>query len=243
MKTEILDAQQWAKKTFGSCQLKDLRRSLRAVKAATRMAENPSASLPAQQVGWKEVVALYRLMNEADVSFEALMHPDWQQTYEQLAAPRVVLLVQDTTELDLTSHAKMTGLGQIGNEGGRGLHLQTMLAVLPQSREVLGCAKPGSLCAHSCSQGRATLPATQTSRTGNRCLDAAGRAAWLSWDREHLGACGGSHSGYVRLFYCLCGHSHPVSGPCRPEPSSPRSRNGIPAGSGALLAGECVPSF
>lgn len=32
------------------------------------------------------------------------------------------------------------GLGQIGNEQRRGVFLQTVLAVVPQSREVLGCA-------------------------------------------------------------------------------------------------------
>ena len=32
------------------------------------------------------------------------------------------------------------GTGQVGNERGRGFSLQTMLAVLPQSRMVLGCA-------------------------------------------------------------------------------------------------------
>ena len=51
-----------------------------------------------------------------------------------------MLLVQDTTEVDLSPHPKTKGLGQVGNERGRGLYLQTVLAVLPQSGEVLGCA-------------------------------------------------------------------------------------------------------
>jgi hypothetical protein len=137
---EILDPEIWAKKTFGSAQLKDIRRTKRAVQAATRRAENTSASLPAQMQTWKEVIALYRLLDEADVTFESLMHPHWQHTRQQIQEQPVVLLVQDGTELDLSTHRTMTGLGPIGKGTTRGLLLQTVLAVLPESREVLGCA-------------------------------------------------------------------------------------------------------
>jgi hypothetical protein len=65
---DILDPERWAHKTFGSARLKDIRRTARAVKAATRMAENASASLPAQMQTWKETMALYRLLDEDDVT-------------------------------------------------------------------------------------------------------------------------------------------------------------------------------
>jgi Transposase DNA-binding len=45
-----------------------MRRTARAVKAATRMAENPSATLPAHMQTWKETMALYRLLDEEDVT-------------------------------------------------------------------------------------------------------------------------------------------------------------------------------
>jgi hypothetical protein len=104
------------------------------------MAYNASASLPAQLQTWKETIALYRLLDEDDVSFEALMQPHWQQTREQIETRPVVLLVQDTTEVDLSHHPKTKGVCQVGNERGRGLYVQTVLAVLPESGEVLGCS-------------------------------------------------------------------------------------------------------
>ena len=61
---EILDPEAWAKKTFGRCHLKDLRRTGRAVKVAARLANDASASLPAQMQTWKETMALYRLLDE-----------------------------------------------------------------------------------------------------------------------------------------------------------------------------------
>jgi hypothetical protein len=130
---DILDPERWAKKTFGSSQLNDIRRTGRAVKAAKRMAENPSANLPAQMQTWKETMALYRLLKEDDVTFEALMQPHWQQTREQALSSPVVLMVQDTTDIDLSHRRKISGVGHIGNERGRGFFVQTVLAVRPQT--------------------------------------------------------------------------------------------------------------
>src|SRR5215470_15743504 len=71
--TEILDPDCWAKRTFGASQLRAIRRTARAVQVATRMAEHASASLPAQMHTWKETMAWSRWLDEADVTFEALM--------------------------------------------------------------------------------------------------------------------------------------------------------------------------
>src|SRR5258707_3992174 len=136
---EVLDPKSWAEQTFGRVQLHDMRRTRRAVKAATDLAENPLGSLPAQMHTWKETKALYRLLDEPDVTFAALMQPHVQQTREQALSSPVVLLVQDTTDIDLSHRRKISGVGQIGNERGRGFFVQTVLAVRPQTREVLGC--------------------------------------------------------------------------------------------------------
>ena len=65
---ERLDPACWAHKTFGPTKLKDIRRTGRAVKVARRIAENASASLPAHMQTRKETVALYRLLDEEDVT-------------------------------------------------------------------------------------------------------------------------------------------------------------------------------
>jgi Transposase DNA-binding len=135
----LLDAEHWAETTFGQAQLRDRRRTRRAVQAAQEIARNPAASLPKQHHTWRAVKALYRLLDKPDVTFEALMCPHWQQTRADLAGRAVVLLVQDTTELDLSQHTRVTGLGPIGKGKGSGLLLQTVLAVLPETRSVLGC--------------------------------------------------------------------------------------------------------
>jgi Transposase DNA-binding len=123
----LLDPDQWAEQTFGAVHLRDGRRAQRAVNAAGAMVRDPAASLPQQQHTWKAVKVLYRWLNEPDVTFAALLHPHWEQTCAALSGHAVALLVQDTTELDFSSHGAMTGLGQ------------TVLAVLPETRAVVGC--------------------------------------------------------------------------------------------------------
>jgi hypothetical protein len=93
---ELLDSKSWAEHTFGGVQLHDMRRTRRAVQTASKLAENPLGSLPAQMQTWKASKALYRLLDEPDVSFAALMQPHLQQTREQATSSAVVLLVQDT---------------------------------------------------------------------------------------------------------------------------------------------------
>ena len=137
---DLLDPVRWAEMTFGSVMLKDMRRTRRAVTAATSMAKDASASLPAQMQKRKEVKAVYRLLDEPDVTFEELMQPHYQQTRSQMETLPVVLLVQDTTDLDDTHHPKTSGLGPIGDDRGRGLLLQTVLAIDPATHQVLGCA-------------------------------------------------------------------------------------------------------
>src|SRR5260221_4622067 len=136
---DLLDPKSWAERTFGGVQLHDIRRTRRAVKAASSLAENPLGSLPAQLHTWKETKAVYRLLDEPDVSFAALMQPHLQQTREQALSSPIVLMVQDTTDIDLSHRRKIRGWGQMGNERGSGFCLQTVLAVGPQTREVLGC--------------------------------------------------------------------------------------------------------
>ncbi len=136
---EVLDPKSWAERTFGGVQLHDMRRTRRAVKAAANLAETPLGSLSAQMHTRKESKAVYRWLDEPDVTFAALIHPHFQQIREPATSSSVVLLVQDTTDIDLSHRRKISGVGQIGNARGRGFFVQTVLAVRPQTREVLGC--------------------------------------------------------------------------------------------------------
>jgi hypothetical protein len=88
-----------------------------------------------------ELKGAYALLKNPKVTHERLQAPHWAATRQATADEPVVLMVQDTAELDYTHYADtMHGLGPIGNGGGRGLLLHSTLAIVPESRRVLGIA-------------------------------------------------------------------------------------------------------
>ncbi len=134
----LLSAQQWAEQTFGSVRLGDQRRTERAVEMACAIAHDPAASLPAQMQGEAELEGAYRFLQTPDVTYEHLIQPHLEQTRTEVREQKQVLLIQDSTEVDYQQHPTTTGLGPIGNGTHHGYLLQSVLAVLPGSREVLG---------------------------------------------------------------------------------------------------------
>jgi hypothetical protein len=136
----LLSAQQWAEHTFGFVRLGDQRRTERAVAMAQAIAHDPAASLPAQMQGEAALQAAYRFLQTPDVTYEQLISPHLEQTREEARQHKQMLLIQDTTEVDYQQHPTTTGLGPIGNGTHHGFLLQSVLAVLPGSREVLGLA-------------------------------------------------------------------------------------------------------
>jgi hypothetical protein len=137
----LLSPQQWAESTFGSVHLGDQRRTQRAVEIAARIARQPGASLPRQMPNEAALHAAYRFLQNPHVSYEQLIRPHLHQTREAAGQHSQVLLIQDTTDLDYHAHPTTTGLGPIGTGSHQGFLLQTVLAVLPESREVLGIAQ------------------------------------------------------------------------------------------------------
>lgn len=131
--------ERWARDQFGTADLGDARRTRRLVKLAEQMVGNSSGTIPQQTGSVAAMKAAYRLFASDGVTHEAICQAHWQQTRERTRRLPTVFQVQDTTELNFTSHVHCEGLGPIGS-GGRlqGLHQQNVLAVDPQARRPLG---------------------------------------------------------------------------------------------------------
>jgi hypothetical protein len=136
----LLSAPAWAEQTFGEVRLGHRSRTERAVAIASAIAADPTASLPKQMGSEAALHATYRFLQTPDVSYEQLLRPHVEQTRTAMGQQERVLLIQDTTEVDYQHHPTTTGLGPIGNGTHHGLLLQTVLAVEPASRQVVGLA-------------------------------------------------------------------------------------------------------
>lgn len=135
----IPDARMWAEQNFAAAELGDRRRTRRLVEAAAKIAAHPEKSFP-QVFDWNELRGFYRLCDQTQATAEAILRPHWQQTRQAMGRQNLVLILHDTTELDFSSHPHLSGVGQIGNENGKGFLQHNSLAVLPRPRQVLGLA-------------------------------------------------------------------------------------------------------
>ena len=132
-----LDARAWATGQFGQADLGDARRELRLLRLAAGMVENAAMSLPKQFPSGAELAGAYRFLSNPEIDPQAILAPHRARVRQQAQTHPLVLCVADDTELDLTSHARTQGRGQIGDGRGLGLLQHSALAVLPAG-EVLG---------------------------------------------------------------------------------------------------------
>ncbi len=121
----------WAAAELGGAKLGDARLSRRLVRVAERLGAQPSASIPVACGGWAETQAAYRLLAHEEVAWEAMLAPHWDCSVERMRYHRVVLCVQDSTELNYTSQPGIAGLGPLSYLRQHGLYVHPTLAVTP----------------------------------------------------------------------------------------------------------------
>jgi hypothetical protein len=114
-----------------------MRLDLRLMDMIERLAEQCERSVPQAFGSWAEVKGAYRLWENSRVEWQAILAPHRDQVVRRAAEHPVVLVLQDTTEINLTSRPATTGLGYLGASYCRGLFVHTGLAVTP-SGLVLG---------------------------------------------------------------------------------------------------------
>ena len=96
---------------------------------ATALAQTPTGTLPQAFPEWKELKAVYRLLDHVEFGLDEIQQPHRQRTLERCQQPGEYLLIEDTTLLDYSHHPRTEQLGSIGDGRGRGLHLHSTLAV------------------------------------------------------------------------------------------------------------------
>jgi hypothetical protein len=131
--TTLLGTEHWAQLEFSLAELGDARRNKRLVQVAAALAQCPSGTLPQAFDGWGDLKAAYRLFSNPAVDYQKILAPHWERTRQACTEPGEYLLIEDTSDLDYSSHRSCQGLGRIGNDYGRGLLLHTMLAVRVRS--------------------------------------------------------------------------------------------------------------
>jgi hypothetical protein len=121
----------WVVEEMKTGELRDERLNKRFAELVDCLAKRPTASIPAACGGAAETAAAYRFFDNGKVTFESVLQPHIDATRERIAHQPEVVLVQDTTEIDLTRPTQqVAGAGPL-DDSRRGALLHLMHAFTP----------------------------------------------------------------------------------------------------------------
>lgn len=116
----------WVLEETQTADFNDRRLDARFRVVLSQLAERPVASIPAAAGGYAETAAAYRFFDNDRVDLPTVLAPHHEATRQRMRAQPVVLLVQDTTEIELTRpEQQVVGAGPLhgGTRVGVLLHL------------------------------------------------------------------------------------------------------------------------
>ena len=120
----------WVFRELGLSSLGDARLTARAVRLASDLAAHPDLSLASIYEGdWAGLKAGYRFFDNPKVTPAQLLAPHQAATWERCAAESMVLIAQDTTYFNFSSHVATKDLGPIGSGPEQGFLLHSALAL------------------------------------------------------------------------------------------------------------------
>jgi hypothetical protein len=131
----------WGNEETATVDFLDERLNKRMRALLERLGSKPGASLPAACKGWNETLAAYRFFKNEKVTYQKVLSPHRDATRKRMAEHKVVLCVQDTTEMDFTGR-KLKGAGPLSISERVGFFNHVTLAVTPE-RLCLGVLEAG----------------------------------------------------------------------------------------------------
>jgi hypothetical protein len=96
-----------------------------------RLSDKPTLSIPATCQGWAETSAAYRFFDNEKTDAAKVLKPHHEATVERIKAQELVIVAQDTTEIELTRLQIKVG-GPLSDVRHWGLYLHPLLAMTPE---------------------------------------------------------------------------------------------------------------
>lgn len=122
----------WVLEEMKDVDLNDKRLNQRLRLILDQLGGHPTASIPAACGGHAETVAVYRFFDNDNVEFENVLEPHIEATRRRMAEQSVVILAQDTTEIDLTRpEQQVAGAGPMDGGDRRGAFLHPLMGFTP----------------------------------------------------------------------------------------------------------------
>lgn len=124
---------EWIEEELAGIDLGDRRLNQRCKRILERFSADPQASINGACQGWAETHAAYQFFDNDAVDETHVLAPHRRATLERMNLHPVVLIVQDTTELDYTRKIRtVAGAGPLNEEYRRGFYDHVQVAFTPQ---------------------------------------------------------------------------------------------------------------
>lgn len=118
----------WAADELMRAKLGDKRLTNRLIRIVETKLAHPTASIPEASADWATTKATYRFYDSDQVLPETIRAAHRDQTLVRIEQHQTILLLQDTTELNYTSHPHTTGMGYLDHASSQGLKVHSGLA-------------------------------------------------------------------------------------------------------------------
>ena len=128
---DTLVSDNWVAHEFRHLDLGDQRLAKRLGTIVEDFARTPDALIPKACGSWAKAKAAYRFFDNRRVAAAAIMGSHYQATAERIGQYQVVLLANDTTSLNYSSHPQTKGRGTIGSEHDLGIMVHDTMAFTP----------------------------------------------------------------------------------------------------------------
>ncbi|MCG8363500.1 MAG: IS4 family transposase [Pseudanabaenales cyanobacterium] len=117
----------WAAEELRFANLGDARRNRRLIQIVEDLAAQPTASVPQASRDAAAVQAAYDFWKSPHVKPDNVLAAKRDDTLEKIKEHSIVLVPQDTTELNFTHHPEKKGLGYLDSALARGLKVHSVL--------------------------------------------------------------------------------------------------------------------
>lgn len=113
---DVTPPRDWIEAELRGAQFGDERLTARLLQMTGMFYAKPTASIPEACGSVKAAKAAYRFLDNEQVTMQSILQPHYEATEERIREHSVVLVAQDTTSLNYTTHYKTEGLGPISDK-------------------------------------------------------------------------------------------------------------------------------
>lgn len=194
--------QTWVPEELATADLGDKRLDERFRVVLDRMSQKPSLKFPAACKGRAEIEAAYRFLDNERVDANKVLAPHRTATLQRIREHPVVILAQDTTEVEVTrKHERMDGAGPLSDEARLGFFDHAVLAMTPE-KLVLGVvdAKVWARDADDFHQNGAKSASQKRAERRAKAIEDKESVRWLEGYRQ---ACRVAHEAPETLIVCV----------------------------------------